>query len=93
MVVSKEMSAARKLGTQNRSQTPRVSGTRKKASNASVCLATALLGEKQATECGNARQHAGHRGYDAQLDQQRDPNQVVRHTINVSRRAGAESEE
>ena len=37
MTVSKEMSAARKLGTRNRSQTPIVSGTRKNASNPSVC--------------------------------------------------------
>src|ERR1039457_364023 len=36
MTVSKEMSAARKLGTLVRTHTPRVRGTRKKASNAAV---------------------------------------------------------
>ena len=35
MTVSKEMSAARKLGTVIRTHTPSVSGTRKKASSAS----------------------------------------------------------
>ena len=35
--VSKEMSAAKKLGTQKRTQTPRVSGITKKASSARVC--------------------------------------------------------
>ena len=37
MMVSKEMSAARKLGTEVRIQTPSVSGTRKNASSARVC--------------------------------------------------------
>ncbi len=54
--------------------------------------ATALLGKKQAPESGDARQYAGHRGHHAQLDQQRDPNQVIGHTINVSWHAGAERE-
>ena len=49
--------------------------------------ATALFGKKQATESGYARQHAGHRGHHAQLDQQRDPDKVVRHPITVPRRA------
>ena len=44
---------------------------------------TPLLGKKQAPESGHARQHAGHRGHYAQLHQQRDPDKVVGHTINV----------
>jgi hypothetical protein len=37
MVVSKEISAARKLGTTSRNQTPSPRGTQIKASNPSVC--------------------------------------------------------
>ena len=40
--VSNEISAAKKFGTQNRSQTPIVSGTRKNASKASVCAGLRL---------------------------------------------------
>ncbi len=48
---------------------------------------TAVLGKEKPPEGGYPRQHAGHRGHHAQLDQQRDQNEIVRHPINVSRQA------
>ena len=50
MTVSNEMSAARKLGTLNRTQTPRVRGTRKNASRASGLAGAAILRKEQPPE-------------------------------------------
>ena len=44
--VSNEMSAAKKFGTQKRSQTPMVSGTRKNANSASVCAGRRFSAKK-----------------------------------------------
>ena len=53
--------------------------------------AALLRKEKPAEACG-PRQNAGHRGNHAQLDQQRDKKEFIRHPINVSRRAGGRRE-
>ena len=47
--------------------------------------AQALLSKEQAPERFAPGQHAGHRRQHAQLDQQRDQNELVRHPTNVSR--------
>ena len=84
MTVSKEMSAARKLGTLVRTQTPRVSGTRKKASRAAVWPWAAMVGKEQPLEGARPGQRAGHRCGHAQLDQQRDDDERIGHPITVS---------
>jgi hypothetical protein len=40
---------------------------------------TALLGKEEPPEGADPRQHAGYRGHHAQLDQQRNQNEIVAH--------------
>ncbi len=63
-VVSKEMSAARKLGTRTRTSTPSMMGTQIQASEVEGFAGGAVLEEQQALEGGGAGEGAGDgRGY------------------------------
>ena len=78
MTVSNEMSAARKLGTLVRTQTPRVSGTKRRPAGRGLAGAS-MLSKEQALESAGPGQGAGHRRGHAELDQQRDENERIGH--------------
>ena len=85
MMVSNEISAARKFGTARRIHTPSVSGTRKNASSASVC-AGRRCSAKNSRRKVDPRQDAGHRRHHAQLHQHGDQDELVCHRFTLNRR-------
>ena len=85
-MVSKEMSAARKLGTKVRSHTPRVSGTTKKASRPRVWPGRRCSAKNRRRKVRERASTLATDGHHAQLDQQRDQNEPVGHPTTVSRR-------